>query len=130
MATLVILLVTSIHSVNIRRSSRFQVFTTALKVILIFGFVILGFVLAPAIPNALDWSSTWQQEIVLPAFAVSLVYVTYAYSGWNAAAYILDEIREPARNLPRALILGTLIVTILYVLLHWVFLRHAGLKPN
>lgn len=128
MATLVILFVSIVHSVNIQRSSRFQVFTTALKVILIFGFVILGFVLAPAVPNAMDWSSSWQQEIVLPAFAVSLVYVTYAYSGWNAAAYILDEIREPARNLPRALILGTLIVTILYVLLHWVFLRHAGLE--
>lgn len=128
MATCVILLVSIVHSVNIQRSSRFQVFTTALKVILIFGFVILGFVLAPAVPNALDWSSSWQQEIVLPAFAVSLVYVTYAYSGWNAAAYILDEIREPARNLPRALILGTLIVTLLYVLLHWVFLRQAGLE--
>lgn len=128
MATLVILFVSIVHSVNIQRSSRFQVFTTALKVILIFGFVILGFVLAPAVPNALDWSSSWQQEIILPAFAVSLVYVTYAYSGWNAAAYILDEIREPARNLPRALILGTLIVTILYVLLNWVFLRHAGLE--
>lgn len=128
MATCVILFVSIVHSVNIRRSSRFQVFTTALKVILIFGFVILGFVLAPAVPNALDWSSSWQQEIVLPAFAVSLVYVTYAYSGWNAAAYIIDEIREPARNLPRALILGTLIVTILYVLLHWVFLRQAGLE--
>ncbi len=128
MATLVILLVTIVHSVNIRRSSRFQLATTALKVILIFGFIILGFLLAPAVPNALDWSGSWQEEIVLPAFAVSLVYVTYAYSGWNAAAYIIDEIREPTRNLPRALILGTLLVTILYVLLQWVFLRQAGLE--
>ncbi len=127
LATFVILLVTLIHSVNIRRSSRFQLVTTALKVILIFGFILLGFVLAPSIPNALDWSPGWRGEIVLPAFAVSLVYVTYAYSGWNAAAYIVDEIREPARNLPRALILGTLVVTILYVLLQWVFLRQAGL---
>lgn len=127
MATSVILLVTIIHSVNIRRSSRFQVATTALKVLLIFGFVALGLALPPAIPNALDWSGSWQQEIMLPAFAVSLVYVTYAYSGWNAATYIVDEIRQPARNLPRALILGTLLVTVLYVLLQGVFLRQAGL---
>ncbi len=127
-ATVVILLVTLIHSVNIRRSSRFQVVTTALKVILIFGFIVLGFCLSPSIPNALDWSPGWRSEIVLPAYAVSLVYVTYAYSGWNAASYIVDEIRDPVRNLPRALILGTVVVTFLYVLLQWVFLRHAGLS--
>ncbi|HRW74328.1 MAG: amino acid permease [Lewinellaceae bacterium] len=127
MATAVIVLVTVIHSVSIRRSSRFQLATTALKVLLILGFVALGLVLPPAVSNALDWSASWQQEIMLPAFAVSLVYVTYAYSGWNAAAYIVDEIRQPARNLPRALILGTLLVTVLYVLLQGVFLRQAGL---
>lgn len=127
MATAVIVLVTVIHSVSIRRSSRFQLATTALKVLLILGFVSLGLVLPPAVSNALDWSASWQQEIMLPAFAVSLVYVTYAYSGWNAAAYIVDEIRQPARNLPRALILGTLLVTVLYVLLQGVFLRQAGL---
>src|SRR5258708_13084212 len=46
----------------------------------------------------------------------------YSYSGWNAAAYIVGEIREPHRSLPRALFTGTLIVAILYVGLNAVFL--------
>src|SRR6266852_2895108 len=49
---------------------------------------------------------------------VSLIFVLYAYSGWNAASYIAGEIRDPAANLPRALVAGTAIVTILYVSLN------------
>ena len=55
-------------------------------------------------------------------FAISLVFVMYSYSGWNAATYIIGEIQEPNRSLPRALFLGTLIVTVLYVGLNAVFL--------
>ena len=56
-------------------------------------------------------------------FAISLVFVMYSYSGWNAATYIAGELREPARNLPRALLAGTAIVIVLYVGLNAVFLR-------
>ncbi len=55
-------------------------------------------------------------------FAISLVFVMYSYSGWNAATYIAGELRDPARNLPRALFAGTAIVIVLYVLLNAVFL--------
>ena len=66
------------------------------------------------------------QEIATPGFAVSLVYVTYAYTGWNAAAYIVEEIQDVQKSLPKALILGTLVVTVLYVLLQLVFLKNAS----
>ena len=56
------------------------------------------------------------------AFAVALVTVSYAYSGWNGAAYIAGEVRDPARALPRALVLGTGLVTLLYLVLNVVFL--------
>jgi APA family basic amino acid/polyamine antiporter len=56
-------------------------------------------------------------------FAVSLVFVMYSYSGWNAATYIAGEVRDPHRGLPRSLIAATLIVTALYVGLNAVFLR-------
>ena len=46
----------------------------------------------------------------------------YSYSGWNAAAYIVEEVRNPAKALPRALILGTAFVTVLYVAVNCVFL--------
>jgi APA family basic amino acid/polyamine antiporter len=59
------------------------------------------------------------------------VYVSYAYSGWNAAVYVTGEIENPQRNLSRILLLGTAVVLLLYVGLNYVFLRStplAGLK--
>jgi basic amino acid/polyamine antiporter, APA family len=53
---------------------------------------------------------------------VSLMFVLYAYSGWNAAAYIIGEVREPQRTVPASLLLATVVVTILYVFLNAVFL--------
>jgi APA family basic amino acid/polyamine antiporter len=60
---------------------------------------------------------------VSPAFAVSLVYVSYAYTGWNAAGYVAGEIRDPRRTVPRALAAGAGLVTVLYVALNYTFLR-------
>jgi APA family basic amino acid/polyamine antiporter len=74
------------------------------------------------------FDNSWKQELLLPAFAVSFVYVTFSYSGWNAAAYIVDEIRDVRKNLPRALLLGTLVVSLLYLLLNFVFLRQNALE--
>lgn len=121
-----ILTASLVHSFSIRHSSVIQNLVTLLKLLLIIGFVILG--LWHAFPGAaLDWSSGWGREVLMPEFAVSLVYVTYAYTGWNAAAYIVEEIRSPERNLPKGLIWGTLVVTILYVALQYVFLKNASL---
>jgi APA family basic amino acid/polyamine antiporter len=58
-------------------------------------------------------------------FSVSLVFVMYSYSGWNGASYLTAEVRNPERNVPWALFIGTIIVMILYVLLNWVFLVSA-----
>jgi APA family basic amino acid/polyamine antiporter len=60
-----------------------------------------------------------------PAFAASLVWVSFSYSGWNAATYVGAEIRDPARNLPRALLLGCGIVTLLYLLVNGTILAAA-----
>ena len=59
------------------------------------------------------------------AFAISLIYVSYAYTGWNAATYVSGELEHPQRDLPRVLILGTLTVMTLYVALNAVFLMVA-----
>ena len=56
------------------------------------------------------------------AFAVSLIYVSYAYNGWNAATYLTDELEEPQRNLPKILVIGTLLVLVVYVALNFIFL--------
>jgi APA family basic amino acid/polyamine antiporter len=60
-------------------------------------------------------------DFPVAAFVVSLVWISFSYSGWNAAVYLAGEVRDPDRNLPRALILGTALVTLVYLALNAVF---------
>ena len=55
-------------------------------------------------------------------FAGALVWVMFSYSGWNASSYIVGNLENPKRNLPFSLIVGTLIVTVIYMLLNTVFM--------
>lgn len=126
-AMVVVIGATLVHSFSIRQSSVFQNVITLLKLLLITAFALVGLFLSHG-QQALDWSAAWQHEMLLPVFAVSLVYVTYSYTGWNAAAYIVDEIKAPEKNLPKGLINGTLVVTVLYVLLQFVFLKNASFQ--
>lgn len=122
----VILLLAATHSISIGQSGKFHNISTGIKIGFLLILIVLGFAYATVQENAIDLSSSWQEEILLPGFAVSLLYVTYAYTGWNAAAYIVDEIKDVRRNLPKALIIGTAFVTILFVLIQVVFLKHAS----
>jgi len=70
--------------------------------------------------------SAMESSAIFTAMATSLIFVMYCYSGWNAAAYVASEIIEPQRNLPRALLLGSAIVIVLYVCLNLVFLYGAN----
>ena len=111
-----------IHALSIRWGSFFQNFFTLIKVGVIGIFLLFGFTTdAPQpitwLPRPGDWAPLFS-----PAFAVSLVYVSYAYTGWNASVYIVGELQNPQRNLPRALFLSTLLVMGLYTLLNYVFL--------
>jgi APA family basic amino acid/polyamine antiporter len=60
--------------------------------------------------------------VISAPFAISLVFVMYSYSGWNAATYITGEMHDPQRSVPRSLLYGTLIVILLYVALNALFL--------
>lgn len=123
-ALIVILAVSAIHSVHLRQSSRFQNLFTTLKLGMMV-FLILACFWRPAELNALNWDGNWFAELSSAHYAVALVFVVYAYSGWNAAAYITGEVLNPARNLPRALIGGALLVSVLYILLQFGFLHQA-----
>ncbi len=125
---LVIIILTAIHSISIGQSGKFHNISTAIKVGFVLLLIILGFSFVPVQETGLNFGNAWKEEIFLPGFAVALLYVTYAYTGWNSAAYIVGEIEDPRRNLPKALILGTGLVTIVYVLLQVVFLRHASVE--
>jgi len=116
-------LVSAVHLCSVRVGSAFQNVFTWGKVLLILVFIGAGWALCPAQPLSFapqpgDWG-----RIVSAPFAVSLIYVMYAYSGWNASAYIINEVKEPARNVPRSLLAGTLLVMALYLGLNFMFLR-------
>ncbi|MFD2783906.1 APC family permease [Hymenobacter rubripertinctus] len=123
LAVSVVVLLTVVHALSSRAGSRLQVIVTALKVLVLVGFIGLG--LAVASPQPLAFTpqgpADWQQ-LLSPAFAVSLIFVSYAYSGWNAAVYLTGEVDQPQRNLPRILLTGTALVLVLYVALNFVFL--------
>ena len=126
-AIAMILIVAIFQSFSLNLSSKFQNIFTILKVVFIIFLIAIGFYYTPEIqPNAILFDSSWKGELLLPAFATSLVYVTFAYTGWNSASYIVEEINQPKKNLPKALFIGVIFVTISYVLLNYVFLKHAS----
>jgi APA family basic amino acid/polyamine antiporter len=121
-AICIVILLSLIHSFQIKIGGGFQRIVTFLKIGLIIFFIICGFFVnepqsLTLIPVLNDW-----KQVFSSSFAVSLIFVSYAFSGWNASVYITDEIRDPAKNIPLSLIIGTLTVTILYFLLNFVFL--------
>src|SRR5450631_302761 len=121
----VVWLVSIVQLGGIRHSSTFQLISTILKVVLIIAFLIAGFVIGtPQLVSFAPQASDFAHVTSAP-FAIGLVFVMYSFSGWNAATYIIGEMHTPQRNLPRALLSGTLIVLALYVGLNAVFLHTA-----
>lgn len=125
-ALLAIFTISIFHSISLKRSSLVQNSTTILKLALILFLIYFG-ISRDTDQSAFIWDAGWNSEILIPAFAVSFVYVTFSYSGWNAAAYIVDEIKDVRKSLPKALLLGTVVVSILYLALNMIFLKHSPL---
>ncbi len=120
---------TVVHATTHRTSGGTQRAFTALKVALIAAFCVLAWALVET-PQAVRFlPGMGDEELVLSgAFAVSLIYVNYAYTGWNAATYLTSEIEAPERSLSRVLVLGTVAVMVLYVLLNFTFLYVAPMS--
>lgn len=126
-ACFLILALTILHARSHQRSAVTQSVFTALKIAVIIGFCVAAMSFAPERQVMSFWpSSDSTHQMSSGAFAIALIYVSYAYTGWNAAAYLSSEIDDVQRSLPRALIAGTLIVTVLYVALNSVFLSVAS----
>ncbi len=123
-AAVLVVFLTLVHALKIHYGAGVQNFFTLLKVGLIVLFIVAGLFFAPdsaytgvsLAPQSSDWSM-----ILSPAFAVALVSVYYGYLGWNASVYMAGEIKNPTRNVPTSLVVGTLVVGALYMLLNYVF---------
>jgi basic amino acid/polyamine antiporter, APA family len=123
LALAVVGLVSVVQLCGLKHSSTFQLIATILKVVLIVAFLIAGIAAGTPQPVSFAPAPGDFAHITSAPFAIGLVFVMYAFSGWNAATYIIGEMRLPQQNLPRALLSGTLIVMLLYVALNAVFLH-------
>jgi APA family basic amino acid/polyamine antiporter len=127
-AIFAIVLVSTVHWFGVKTGGAVQNFLTSMKLLLILFFCIAPFFVADEIKSGISfWPQAGDTDLILSAsFAVSLVFVVYAYTGWNAAAYIAGNLENPSKNLPRSLIIGTLTVTIVYLALNAMFLYSAS----
>lgn len=110
-----------LHSIGVELGARVQTAVVAAKVLALVLLVAIGAANLPAL--APPGAAPPRPEA--GTFAVTLMWVSLSYSGWNAAVYVAGEARDPARSVPRALLAGTLATTLLYLGLNAVFVRAA-----
>ncbi len=108
-----------INILGLRRAAKLQNLLTAVKLGVLGAFLALAFTVGHG-----DWghfrltASRESSHGLVAQFAVSLIFVMFAYSGWNAASYVTEETKAPERTLPRSMALGTGLVAMLYLALN------------
>jgi APA family basic amino acid/polyamine antiporter len=123
-AITIIALLTAVHVRGLGPGQTFQAVLTVLKVAALVAFIVAGVAfggptVAPASAHGL---------ITPSAVLLAMIPVMFSYSGWNAAAYIAEEVREPSRNVPLGLAIGTTAVVMLYVAINTMYVR--GITPD
>ncbi len=120
-----IVIVSTLHALDVRAGGGVQNLFTVAKVLLIALFIGGGLLASDLGRLSAPTIAPLGESLLSPPFAVGLIFIAFAYSGWNAAAYLAGEVRNPTTNLPLALIAGTCLVAALYVGLNAVFLSSA-----
>ena len=128
-ACFVIIIAALINFAGVSISETIQKATTYLNLLLIIVLIICGITIVGNYSHfsltfgKADWSAIGSHS-----FAVSLIYVSYAFSGWNAVTYVAGEVKDPSRTVPRSLIWSVLLVSTLYVMLNFVFLLRVPME--
>ncbi len=126
-ATLLILAIGAIHTLGHNHSSRMQLIAT-----IVTGVILVGLALGGICCGNGEWKHLavggWPEGNHWWALSVGLIYVCYAYTGWNAAAYLAGEVRNPAKTLPRCLIGGVATVIVLYFMVNLAYVY--ALEPG
>ncbi len=126
-AACIIVLLTVVHAVGLKFSVTTQNLLVLIKILLVVGFIVIG------ISGGRNAWPDWQPPnpsvgLPLGSFMQNLLFITFAFSGWNAAVYAASEFRNPRRDVSRAIIMGCALVGILYLIVNWVFI--ANLTPE
>lgn len=117
----VVAAVSILHCHSLKLGSRVQNGLTLFKVGLIVFFIVAGLTSGN---GSFEHLGEFPKvgRVFRVEFAIALIFVSFAYSGWNAAAYLGGEIQRPRRNIPMALLIGTVVVSGLYLLLNLVYI--------
>ena len=118
-----------LNCLGVRRTARVQNALTATKVAVLAGFIALGFLSGSGSWRHFSEPAVRTAHTTLPEqFVISLLWVMVAYSGWNAATYVAEELKRPERTLPAALAAGTALVTALFIGLNLIFIYSTPLE--
>ena len=119
----VILLLTLLNILKKIAGAKFQFVFTTIKILSILAIIVIGLSAPETGDTTFAFDQTFSSEIFTPAFAISLFFISYSYSGWNSLCYITEEIENAPKKIFKNLLLGTSFVTIIYVALNYTFLR-------
>jgi APA family basic amino acid/polyamine antiporter len=125
-AVIIILALTGVHYLGIRFGSAVQNVLTGVKIAIVLGLASFGLLFAEWSGSALALSGGDSQGGY--AFGTAMMFVMFAYSGWNASAYIAGELKEPRRTLPLSLLAGTGIVIVLYLAVNLFILQYVPFR--
>jgi len=129
LAASLIALFTILNCLGVKRIARIQNALTGTKVVVIAAFIVAGFIAGTGSWGHFSQAAVRTSTNSVPVqFIISLVWVMFGYSGWNAATYVAEEIRSPQKNLPAAIAAGTGLVTLLYLGLNVIFIYSTPLE--
>jgi APA family basic amino acid/polyamine antiporter len=118
-----------LNCLGVRRAAGVQNVLTSVKVLVILIFLVAGFTFGEGSSgNFSQAAARTSQTPIYTQFFVSLLFIYFAYSGWNAATYVAEELKQPARTLPISLTYGTLLVATLYILLNVLYIYAVPLE--
>lgn len=129
LAAALVVVFTAGNLVRVETAARLQNVLTLFKLAVLGLLIVLGFTIGDGNAEFLSTNAERTSDRAIWAqFAVSLIFVYYVYSGWNAAVYVAEEIKEPRKTLPRALLIGTALVAVIYAVLNVLFIYASGLE--
>jgi APA family basic amino acid/polyamine antiporter len=127
-AILIVAAFTLLHTRGLEIGARVQNALTGLKILFIVGLVAAGFAIGSGSLAHLTAAGPFRFDFAgIKTMGLSLMWIMFSYSGWNASAYVGSEVKDPSRNLPRSLLLGTGVVMVLYAALNLFYIY--GIPP-
>ncbi len=123
-----IFLLTAVNVRGVRWGKNVQNTFAVLKIAALGVLIVVGLLPGAGSHAASSWSAPVLDGALLQSVGVAFVFVLWTFGGWTEAAYVAEEVRHPTHNVPRAMIGGILLTTVLYVLVNWSYLRYVTVE--